>query len=236
MQTEKYGFVYIWYDRKHKRFYIGSHWGTEDDGYVCSSSWMKQAYKKRQKDFKRRILKRIYTSRQDLLDEENRWLAQIQEHELRKKYYNLRNHEFGHYSTDETKFKSAVEKMKNSLIQFYANMSEEERKEKCGYWKNKTSPNKGKSLTETQREHLRQINLGKQYPNRKPSSRKDYTHSDETRIKISEANKGNKNRLNTHQTNEVKQKIGKKNSINMKEKWKNPEYIKMILEARSRDK
>ena len=28
---EKHGFVYIWFDRKHRRFYIGSHWGTEDD-------------------------------------------------------------------------------------------------------------------------------------------------------------------------------------------------------------
>ena len=34
---EKYGFVYIWFDRKHKRYYIGCHWGHEDDGYVCSS-------------------------------------------------------------------------------------------------------------------------------------------------------------------------------------------------------
>ena len=24
--SEKYGFVYIWHDRKHKRYYIGSHW------------------------------------------------------------------------------------------------------------------------------------------------------------------------------------------------------------------
>ena len=39
---EKYGFVYIWYDRKHKRYYIGCRWGTENDGYICSSSWMKK--------------------------------------------------------------------------------------------------------------------------------------------------------------------------------------------------
>ena len=35
----KYGFVYIWYDRKHHRYYIGCHWGTIDDGYICSSNW-----------------------------------------------------------------------------------------------------------------------------------------------------------------------------------------------------
>lgn len=38
----KYGFVYIWFDRKHHRFYIGCHWGHEEDGYICSSNWMRE--------------------------------------------------------------------------------------------------------------------------------------------------------------------------------------------------
>lgn len=74
---EKYGFVYIWYDRKHKRYYIGSHWGFEDDGYICSSRMMRQSYNRRPEDFKRRIIKRIYTNRKDLLTEEYRWLRMI---------------------------------------------------------------------------------------------------------------------------------------------------------------
>lgn len=74
---EKYGFVYIWYDRKHKRYYIGSHWGFEDDGYICSSRMMRQSYNRRPEDFKRRIIKRIYTNRKDLLTEEYRWLKMI---------------------------------------------------------------------------------------------------------------------------------------------------------------
>ena len=56
---EKYGFVYIWRDRKHKRYYVGSHWGTETDQYICSSSWMKNAYKRRPQDFKRRVVARV---------------------------------------------------------------------------------------------------------------------------------------------------------------------------------
>ena len=74
---QKYGFVYIWYDKKNKRYYIGSHWGTEDDGYICSSRMMRQSYKRRPEDFKRRIIKRIYTTRQDLLLEEERWLKMV---------------------------------------------------------------------------------------------------------------------------------------------------------------
>ena len=56
---EKYGFVYIWYDRKHRRYYIGSHWGTENDNYICSSHWMIKSYKRRPEDFRRKIIKII---------------------------------------------------------------------------------------------------------------------------------------------------------------------------------
>lgn len=99
-----YGFVYIWYDRKHKRYYIGCHWGHEDDGYICSSSWMKRAYKIRPEDFKRRIIAHVYTSRSDLLIEENKWLSMINQHELGTKYYNVTNHLNGHWSSrDETR-------------------------------------------------------------------------------------------------------------------------------------
>lgn len=31
------GFVYIWRDRKNKMFYIGSHMGKLDDGYIGSN-------------------------------------------------------------------------------------------------------------------------------------------------------------------------------------------------------
>ena len=86
---EKYGFVYIWFDRKHKRYYIGMHWGTEDDGYVCSSKWMRDAYKRRTTDFKRKILERVYTNRNDLYHREKYWLSLIKENELKVRYYNL---------------------------------------------------------------------------------------------------------------------------------------------------
>lgn len=98
---EKYGFVYLWYDAKHKRYYIGCRWGNENDGYICSSPWMKQGYKHRPNDFKRKILSRIYTNKKDLLEEEYYWLSKIKEKELGKKYYNLHNHHFGHWSTNE---------------------------------------------------------------------------------------------------------------------------------------
>lgn len=95
---EKYGFVYIWYDRKYKRYYIGCHWGTENDGYVCSSTWMMQAYKRRPEDFRRKILSRIYSSRKDLFEEEHKWLSLINNNELKNKYYNVYNRKFDHFN------------------------------------------------------------------------------------------------------------------------------------------
>jgi hypothetical protein len=83
------GFVYIWRDRKHNRFYIGSHWGSENDSYICSSTWMRNSRKRRPQDFKRRILARVASSRLDLLMEEQRWIYMIQDDEFGKKYYNL---------------------------------------------------------------------------------------------------------------------------------------------------
>lgn len=95
---EKYGFVYLWYDKKHKRFYIGSHWGTADDGYVCSSNWMKQAFRRRPEDFKRRILKHISSSRKDLFIEEQRWLDFVKDDEIKERYYNLSKNVINHWS------------------------------------------------------------------------------------------------------------------------------------------
>jgi hypothetical protein len=86
---EKYGFIYIWRDRKYNRYYIGMHWGLEDDGYICSSTWMMQAYKNRPNDFKRRILDRVYTNRKELYEKEKYWLSFIKDNEIKKRYYNL---------------------------------------------------------------------------------------------------------------------------------------------------
>lgn len=100
---EKYGFVYIWYDSKHKRYYIGCRWGNINDGYICSSNWMKQAYKHRPQDFKRKILKSNINSRKKTYIEEQKWLNLIKPEEIKPindnpRYYNLniKNNEIWH--------------------------------------------------------------------------------------------------------------------------------------------
>jgi len=108
---EKYGFVYIWFDSWRKMYYVGSHWGTETDGYVCSSDRMRKAYKRRPQDFKRKILSRVTSSKQNLLDEEYRYLSMMDQSELGKKYYNLTNHKNGHWMTVDEKAKTLKEKI-----------------------------------------------------------------------------------------------------------------------------
>lgn len=150
---EKYGFVYIWRDKKHARFYLGCHWGKEDDGYICSSTWMKNAYKRRPQDFKRRIIARVYTNRNDMLDEEFRWLQLIPSEELGKSYYNLNQHRNGHWSTDETKLErqrkisSAANKGKrrSPTTEFKKG---EHRSPKTQFQKGMIPHNKGKKLDE----------------------------------------------------------------------------------------
>lgn len=116
-KIEKYGFVYIWRDRKHSRYYIGCHWGTEDDGYICSSTWMRKAYKRRPQDFKRRILSKVII-REKLYLEEQRYLNMIKKEEVKTKYYNIRLDVIDYSVWSDTTFKkTAVERMKQTCIE-----------------------------------------------------------------------------------------------------------------------
>lgn len=104
---EKYGFIYIWRDRKHNRYYIGSHWGTEDDGYICSSRQMRKAYRRRQYDFKRRILE-IVEDREQLYDIETKWLQLAEKNKDR--YYN-RNFNANHWTAYPESVKTVPQKI-----------------------------------------------------------------------------------------------------------------------------
>lgn len=86
--TVKYGFIYLWYDRKHKKYYVGRHWGTIDDGYICSSNNMRHNYRNRPSDFKRRIISKV-DSKEALVLEEQRYLDMIKTEEIGSRYYNV---------------------------------------------------------------------------------------------------------------------------------------------------
>jgi len=171
---EKEGFIYIWYDRKRKMYYIGCHYGTVDDGYICSSNRMRDAYRRRPHDFKRRILQKNI-SKENLLKEEYRWLQMIDSEEIGKKYYNLYQRHFGHWTLIPN------EEQKKSISR------------KQSEWQ------KGKQLTEEHKRKISEAHKGKKYPNRKKSvlttehkkniskGRKGIKFSDEHRANLSKA-------------------------------------------------
>jgi hypothetical protein len=164
--SEKYGFVYIWYDRKYKRYYIGSHWGFEDDGYICSSRIMRQSYNRRPEDFKRRIIKRIYTTHKDLLIEENRWLLMIDPEKTTSKnttskarknnvrYYNVRLSTQDYWWSDTDQRLTIGEKISAAKKGKPCTMTPEQL-EKRG--KKVSEAKKGKLLTEEHKKALRGI-------------------------------------------------------------------------------
>lgn len=54
--TTKLGFVYRWTDSSNGMYYLGSHCGSIDDGYIGSGRHFKYAYKKRPECFEREVL------------------------------------------------------------------------------------------------------------------------------------------------------------------------------------
>src|SRR5271165_829710 len=82
------GFVYLWFDSTKKMFYLGSHTGTVDDGYIGSGIRFLRAYKTRPDSFKRKILEYINGDKEYLFKQEQKWLDLIKDEELHTKYYN----------------------------------------------------------------------------------------------------------------------------------------------------
>jgi hypothetical protein len=75
---------------------------------------MRQAYKHRPQDFKRKIIKTLF-DRRELLLEEERYLSMIKDTEYRQgtnsRYYNLSKGGTGHWSANQQKYKTIKEKL-----------------------------------------------------------------------------------------------------------------------------
>jgi len=226
----KTGFIYIWYDRYRKMYYLGCHWGTVDDGYICSSNRMRDAYRRRPQDFKRRILK-INIERSDLLQEEHRWLSMIDTNELGKKYYNLKTHHYGHWSNVEHTNTSVRQKLSESVknlhqdpefrkkylegIKKRPSQSEESIKKRA-------DSNRGSKRSEETKQKMR--DAAKRGPDNHQYGK---PLSDETKSKISISLSGSKNPFwGKKHDPELQEEISKKISQTMK--GKRPKNIDIL--------
>lgn len=216
MNKEKYGFVYIWYDRKHKRYYIGCRWGTINDGYICSSPWMIQAYRIRPQDFKRRILKTNISSRQDTYIEEQKWLHLIKECEIKPsnenpRYYNLniKNNEVWHKYDENIK-----------------TIGEKISKAKTGKSIGPCSPEKAKAISEAKKGKV----LTNEHKNALREAKLGTTRSEDAKRKTSETlkQKWDSGEFNRPRA-KPKQTMSRSEqdvlcSEQLKNRWSNPEW------------
>ena len=225
---KKYGFVYLWRDKKKSMFYVGSHWGYPNDGYVCSSPWMKNSYTKRPGDFKWRILLIVETCVADLRVEEQRWLSRISPSELGKKYYNYKKVAKG-FDPDNPLPRNDAKRAQTLKERFLDPQFKERMK---GFWHSPDAAEKrrisltGKKASLETREKLRQAKFGKL---RGP-------HSDLHKKRISEAQKGvprpyAKRPLSEEQKMQI--------SAKAKERWSDPEFksamaVRMVGVSRKR--
>ena len=198
---EKYGFVYIWLDCRNCRYYIGSHWGTIHDGYICSSKWMLRTYIRRPGDFKRRILKIVTSSKTDLWHEEQRWLDMIKREEIRQgrdsRYFNLSRRATGsegvwyNNGVDEFRF-TENDDIPEEMVKGRLSWPEERRQK----WSGEGNPMSGKTgeqhhlfgshRTEEQNRKQAEVMKGREPPN------KGVPHTAEANEKNRQAHLGKK--------------------------------------------
>ena len=162
-----FGFVYIWYDTKNKMFYIGSRKGKVDDGYICSSKWMKAAYIRRPETFTRRIISVVHNNEVEHLHgrekvkylhaKEQHWLDLINTEQLGIKYYNLKPLAAGGHGTGIPCSELTKQRISNA--------------------------NKGRVRSEELKQLARKISTGKKYPIRRAIPPEAYLKSSIKRIK-----------------------------------------------------
>ena len=226
----KSGFIYIWYDKKLSRYYIGCHWGFEDDGYVCSSSWMKKAYKNRPHDFKRRILKRNIQVRQEMFLEEERWLNMIKPSEIKPinnhpRYYNLniKNNEVWHKY--EENLKTVGQKISAA---------------KKGKSAGPCSPEKAAAISEAKKKKFAKrggITEEHKLALQKAARERNCKHTDEWKQQNSERmkeqwNNGTRKRAEPKQSMTLEEQA-QLSSDRLKKNWSNPEWKAKQLERLS---
>lgn len=196
----KEAFVYCWTDHKTDKLYIGSHKGTQDDGYVCSSKLMLEQYKERPDDFTRQIIA------EGLLPDIRKLEAKILDSFNVKEdaqFYNQHNGNGDFYCKGHSeKTKKQMSEAKKDKPQAWVRTISKEHAEKL---------HKGRRESKNSKEHINAII--KHHTGKKASL--------ETRKKQSKSAKNRDSFTEEHRKNL---------SIKTKERWKDPEYRRIMSE------
>jgi len=163
-------FVYCWTDKSTNKLYIGSHKGSIEDGYVCSSKYMLEEYKKRPNDFTRQII--AQGNIPDIRKLEAKILKSV-DAKVNEEFYNRHNND-GFYFDG-----------------WSSNTMTEEHKKNIG------KANKGRKIS---LEHAHKLHEGRRKSKNSPehaaaviASRVGNKHTDDTKIKMSKSRLANPN-------------------------------------------
>ena len=103
MAHEYYGYVYIWYDTKYKKYIIGSHHGTVDDRYKTSTGGIhvRNIFKHRPGTMRFKVLEYNYKENTYKFTQqlEQKWLDKRPNIKTNKKYYNMTNQAGGGFDS-----------------------------------------------------------------------------------------------------------------------------------------
>lgn len=90
-------FIYIWKDNLLYKYYIGSHVGNIEDGYLFGGIDIKKEYKQRPEDFERMVLSyHIINEYKEIRDIEKKYLIKY-DVENKDEFYNRTNESYGGY-------------------------------------------------------------------------------------------------------------------------------------------
>lgn len=130
-KVDYFGFVYIWFDTKRKKYIIGSHYGSVDSSYTTGTGGkvVQRIFKKRPESMKRRILEYVAVdSLQAVREAEERWLCKRPEIGKNKRYYNVKNKAIGLDSYTATKVnKRRVKEGKHNFTSEHAKKQSRDR-------------------------------------------------------------------------------------------------------------
>lgn len=147
-------FVYCWADKKTNMLYVGSHKGSPDDGYICSSKYMLEEYNRRPEDFSRQI---VAEGELVLMRKLESKILQAVNARLNESFYNMHNNN-GVYilksHTEKTK-KKISESEKGKIVSIESRMKM--RQNKLGSKNNRW----GTKHTEETKKKMSQSALGK---------------------------------------------------------------------------
>lgn len=159
-------FVYCWTDKDTNKLYVGSHKGSADDGYVCSSKYMLAEYAQRPQDFSRQIVAR--GSHSDMRKFEAVILQSVNA-KINEGFYNRHNND-GLYFDGWQKGQMSTEHRKK--------LSESAKKRKLSP-EHKEKLHQGRRNTKNSAEHTAAI----------LTSKKSFVYTPESRKKMSDSRK-----------------------------------------------